>query len=142
VTHHLASSFLASVLLVATTLVACSSDDAPAARNGVNDVRKACEIRTTWTKPTSSECIACQAAAQTAACDCVEFKEWGGLCQSQEDARRAEPTCTDDLRVCTTVCAKTDCGCVEACYAKAEQCKKIIAARDGCVADVCTKPCQ
>lgn len=126
---------------MAAALVACASDD-PEARSGVNDVRKACEIRTAWTQATSKKCLDCQAGVQGPACDCAEFKEFAGLCQTHEDARRAEPSCTDEQRLCTEACARTDCGCVEGCYAKVEQCKRVIAARDGCIADVCTNACQ
>jgi hypothetical protein len=94
-----------------------------------------------WPNPTSKTCIDCQAAAPTTACDCPDFKAFGGLCNDQNIARRNEPTCTDAIANCAQACAK-DCPCVDACYATAPNCKTVQAAEDGCLADVCTQYCQ
>jgi hypothetical protein len=143
------SSFALSVGLVAVVVSsalfapAClSSDDAPPPRNGVNDVKRACEIRAGWTKPGNDKCVNCQVAAQSPSCDCEAFKDFASLCKDQDDARRAEPTCTVALDDCTKACNKTDCACIDGCYAQSERCKQLSAAKDGCIADVCTQYCQ
>ena len=133
--------FLVLTILLFALVGACSPKADPP-RNGVDDIRKACEIRTTWLNPTNQKCVNCQAAAPSPACDCELFKEFGGLCKSQDDARRAEPTCTDAMDQCTKHCPMNDCACVENCYAQAPTCKNLIAARDGCVVDVCTQYCK
>src|SRR5438309_820479 len=81
--------------------------------------KKACEIRASWTKATDRVCINCMSAAPSQACDCPDFKAFGGLCKSHNDARRNEPSCTDAIGNCTRACAKNDCTCVESCYAQA-----------------------
>ena len=142
-------SFSFTLFTVAAVLVgsgfatsACSPKDGDPPRNGVNDVRKACELRASWTKGADRTCINCVAAAPSPACDCPDFKEFGGLCKSQDNDRRAEPSCTDAIGNCTRACAAKDCACVESCYAQAEACKRVAAAEDGCIADACTKYCQ
>jgi hypothetical protein len=137
-----------SLLLLAAALFfglvpACSpSKSAPAPDNGVNDVRQACEIRNTWTMRGVMRCTDCLAAAPLASCNCEQFKDFAGLCLEQGDARRADPSCTVDLDNCANLCAKTDCACIEACYASSVSCKQHTAARDGCVVDVCSQYCK
>jgi hypothetical protein len=131
---------VASVASV-VALLACS-DDGPPPRNGVNDVFKACQIRAAWTKPTAENCLNCVAAAPSPKCNCESFKEFGGICLDQENGRRSEPSCNDANDTCSRTCPKTDCACIENCYAQAPACKQVIAARDGCIADVCTQYCQ
>lgn len=126
----------ALALLVAT---ACSSSEPP--RNGVDDVLRACQIRAAWRNPMAEKCVNCQAAAPSPPCDCELFKEFGGLCEQQEDARRAEPSCSGAMEDCARACTN-DCACVEACYAQAAACKRIIDGRDGCIADVCSQYCN
>jgi hypothetical protein len=82
------------------------------------------------------------AAAPAAACDCEQFKEFGALCELQEVERHADPSCTSALDDCTHVCPRTDCACLDGCYAQAASCKAKSGARDGCVTDVCAKYCQ
>lgn len=132
----------ASVAWVAALVLAtaCSSNDDPP-RNGVNDVVKACQIRVGWKNATAEKCVNCLAAAPSPACECEEFKAFGGLCKSQDDARRAEPSCTGAMEDCSRAC-NDDCGCIAACYASAPACRRLIDARDGCVADVCTPSCN
>ena len=125
---------------ISTGSAGCSpKEDAP--RNGVNDVRKACELRAAWTRAAERKCMDCVAAAPSPPCDCSEFKEFGGLCRSQDDARRSEPSCVDSIGDCTRACKPKDCACVEGCYSKAEACKVRAAAEDGCV-DVCDPQCK
>ena len=136
------SSFLVILGILLGAVAACAPDHEPPVNNGVDDVRHACEIRASWLHAEAVKCVNCVAAAPSPACDCEAFKEFGGLCKNQEDARRAEPSCNDANDLCSRTCAKTDCACVEGCYAQAEACKRVIAARDGCVADVCTQYCK
>ncbi|MDB4936285.1 MAG: hypothetical protein JWP87_3257 [Labilithrix sp.] len=136
-------SFVLGVPLLALALTpACSSNDDPPPRNGVNDVKRACEIRASWTNKGNDRCINCQVAAQSPACDCEAFKDFASLCKGQDDARRAEPTCTAELDACTKACTQTDCACIDGCYAQSAKCKQVSAAKDGCIADVCTQYCQ
>ena len=133
--------------LLATALVlgtvggtACApAKDAP--NNGVDDVKKACEIRATWTKASAEKCVNCVASAPSPACECELFKEFGGKCEPQNAARLANGSCTPPVD-CTRNCAKNDCLCVDACYAAAEECKRLSAATDGCVTEVCAPYCN
>lgn len=123
----------------AVLVVACGGDDE---NNGVNDVRAACELRAQWKNPTASHCVTCMAAAPLEGCDCEDFRDYGGLCSSQGNARSAEASCTMELDDCVRACEKTDCTCIEGCYAGADRCKSLSAARDGCVAEICAKYCN
>lgn len=129
-------------VMTLTALAACASDSAPDRNNGVNDVRKACEVRAAWTRAASEKCLNCLIAAPAPKCDCEAFKEFGALCEIQEAERHAEPTCTSALDDCTRACAKPDCNCLEGCYAQAASCKSLAGARDGCVAAVCAQYCE
>jgi hypothetical protein len=119
---------------------ACASSDDPP-RNGVDDVRAACQIRVAWKNPNAEKCVSCVAAAPSPPCDCESFKEFAGLCKSQDDARRGEPSCNGAMEDCSRAC-KDDCACVEACYAQAAACKRVIDGRDGCIVDVCSQYCN
>lgn len=128
-----------SALFVALAVTACTTDEP---NNGVNDVKAACEIRATWKRVETEDCRNCMTAAPLVSCECESFKAFAGLCQEQGDARIREPSCNDAVEQCVTTCRKSDCACVEGCYARAEACKKASAARDGCVADVCAQYCN
>lgn len=136
-----------SVLLVAlltslgVSLLACDDDDDDGPNNGVDDVKAACEIRATWTAPTSNRCLSCMAVAPQAPCGCEAFEGFDGVCHAQGQAVRAEPSCTESITTCVRDCA-SDCACVDGCYAAAEACKKVNAALDGCVADACSAYCN
>jgi hypothetical protein len=136
------SSVLSLFVLAGVALGCSPKDEPPPPRNGVNDVQKACEIRATWTKSTDAKCVNCLVAAPSPACECEAFKDFASLCLEQDTARRAEPSCTVALDDCTKACVPTDCNCVNGCYAQAETCKRLSAAKDGCIADVCTPYCQ
>lgn len=129
-------------LLGLIALAACATDAEAVRNNGVNDVRKACEVRATWTMAGREKCINCLAAAPAPACECESFKEFGALCELQEAERHADPGCTSALDDCTRTCARTDCGCLEGCYGQASRCKQLSGARDGCVAQACAPYCQ
>jgi hypothetical protein len=134
------STLLGASLSVLATLAACSSTDS-APRNGVDDVLKACQIRVAWKNPSAEKCVNCVAATPSPECECQDFKEFAGLCHSQNDARLAEPSCTAAMEDCSRAC-KNDCPCVEACYAQSARCKSLVASRDGCIVDVCTQYCN
>lgn len=116
-----------------------SSDAEPV---GVDDVRKAYEVRRSWKNPTSELCIRCQSAAPLADCGCEAFAGFGGKCVQRQDAMKSEPSCTSDLTVCVKTCSVTDCDCIDTCYAKAAACRTLAGARDGCVAEICATYCN
>ena len=127
----------------AFSVVACSStsnEDSPKAGNGVNDVLKACDIRTTWTHASSSVCSTCIGYATTPRCPCADA-DYAGKCSDQQAARTAEASC-DGVDTCIHACDVTDCACVDACYANAPACRARASAVDGCVADVCAPSCR
>lgn len=129
-------------LIGLTILAACATDSEPPRNNGVNDVRRACEVRSAWTRAGTETCINCMAAAPSPKCQCESFKEFGGFCEIQEVERHAEPTCTSLLDDCAHTCSKLDCNCLEGCYAQAARCKQLAGARDGCVTAVCAQYCE
>ena len=129
-------------VMVVVVPTACSADPRAPTRNGVNDVMKACQIRSSWQNPTKESCINCLVATREPHCDCEAFKSFSGLCESQEEARRAEPSCTQAIEECARTCRAGDCVCVERCFAGADRCKPIVAARDGCVAEACETACR
>ena len=137
---QLASRSLAAAFLVSLFVVTACSDDEP--NNGVNDVRKACDIRVSWAGRKNTSCTDCLAAAPTVGCECPAFKDFAGLCQEQGTAVRTSPACTTEAKDCAAACNVDDCNCIEACYATGAECKQLAAARDGCVTDVCAKYCQ
>jgi hypothetical protein len=136
-------SLLVPLLFVAgLVVVTACGDDAPAPNNGVNDVRKACEIRTGWSKLSAQECIDCLSIAPTPKCDCPAFQqEFAAKCADQGAALGNERNC-DLVGECVGKCAKTDCGCIDACYDDRAACRPKAAALDGCTTDVCDKYCR
>jgi hypothetical protein len=126
---------------VGLLVIACKKEDEEPTNNGVNDVRKACEIRAAWINPSAEKCGLCLAAAPRPACGCESFVGFDGACEKQGELRKNEPSCTEAVDRCAIDC-KTDCPCVEACYANAAECKRRSAMRDGCVAEVCSKYCN
>lgn len=120
---------------------ACAAKGEPL-DNGVNDVKAACALRAAWKNPNAEKCINCLASATAPTCECEAFKEFAGLCHTQNDERLAEPSCTTAVTDCAHLCPKSDCTCIDNCYASADACKRAAAATDGCVADVCAKYCQ
>ncbi len=125
---------------VALGLPACGASD-PEPNNGVNDVLAACQIRATWANTSAEKCTHCMASAPTPACDCPLFAEFGGKCNAQSEARRSNPACTAPVD-CTYACAKNDCACIDGCFNAAAECKRLVAATDGCVTDVCSPYCK
>jgi len=124
-------------------LVACSpSNDEPAAPVvGVNDVKKACEIRTTWKSFETDKCRNCISIATNPVCTCTDAQRaYASKCNDHQIKKANEPTCKD-VEGCVLSCNK-DCACVDACYAGKDACKTLGNALDGCVAEVCTNECK
>ena len=134
--------FVFGVVLFVGACSGCSKKGEAAPQNGVNDVKKSCEMRLAFANRTERKCIDCIAAAPSPPCNCEQFRDFGGMCASQGEARRVEPTCTQAVDDCTHQCKDKDCACVDNCYAQADACKRATAARDGCVTEVCTRYCQ
>ncbi len=133
-------AFSGSVLFVSVgaLVLACGSANGG---NGVNDVKLACEARSTWTKADSTACSTCIISAYTADdCDCKR-DEYRGLCNQQLVARNAEADCEFTIDQCVSACAG-DCDCVDGCYANHPTCKPLAAAYEGCLADVCEDACK
>lgn len=129
---------LVSVLAV---VPACTSDE-PATNLGVNDVRKACELRQQWKAISKETCLNCRASAPLADCGCETFKDFAAKCVAPQDAVKAEPSCTNDVNICVKTCLPTDCDCLDRCYASAETCKRVSGGLDGCITDVCAPYCN
>lgn len=135
-------SFASSAGL-ALVLAACSSSNATnatASTNGVNDVRKACDIRATWLHASSGACSDCYSYATTPRCDCTDLP-YAGSCSAQERTKLDEPSCAG-VDACVRVCATTECACTDACYAGKDACRTAAAAVDGCVASICDEHCR
>jgi hypothetical protein len=134
---------LACVVPLTVLSIACASNggSAPPAPsgNGVNDVRKACEVRAAWARATEASCLTCVGLATTPKCTCSD-PAVSGKCVEQQQAKNAEPSC-EGTADCTTRCARTDCACVEACYA-GKACRPLAAAVDGCAASICDGQCR
>lgn len=131
------------VALVIAAIAACGDPD-PAAppSNGVNDVRKACEIRSAWTDRTSSRCIDCIAAAANPPCACPERPAAAGRCESQQAQRSRASFSCDGVEECRFRCPSNDCACVDACYAQKDACRAAASALDGCVTEACADLCD
>jgi len=134
--------FLSSLSVVAF-FIACSpakEEEPPVV--GVNDVKKACEIRTTWLKRDSDKCRECIAIATNAACECTDRQRaYAGKCHDHHLKRANEPTCSDVTK-CIASCTDS-CDCIDKCYEGKDQCRTLSAALDGCVAEVCnTEECK
>jgi len=120
---------------------ACGGDDSSASSNGVNDVRKACEIRVAFKSGETSRCLECIGAAPAPPCECEAIKEFAGRCEKQGAARSTQGNCTFEIEQCVNDCKK-DCACVDACYNASASCRATTAARDGCVAEQCASACN
>jgi hypothetical protein len=122
-------------------VIACGSDP-PGQSVGVNDVRKACDIRTAWMRRSSTSCTDCIALASAPKCDCPALQRpYSGACSTHRDAKLAEPSC-DGVDGCVNNCPANDCNCVEGCYAGRDACRPRGAALDGCLAEMCDSECR
>lgn len=120
-------------------LAAACGDDGNG--NGVDDIRKACEIRVGFKNLDTSRCLTCMGAASAPPCECEALKEFAGKCEKQGTARGKEPGCTLKIEQCAADCKK-DCNCLDACYNESAACRAVTAARDGCVAEQCASACN
>src|SRR5262245_35656546 len=128
-----------AVVPLAAVIVAACGEDLPKSGNGVNDVRKACEIRAGFNR-NGNDCGVCEAAVVAPRCDCSTLKDVSAACSAQADDRR--PVCAEAIDTCVNKCKPSDCECVEGCYANDPQCKSASAARDGCIAETCASHCK
>jgi hypothetical protein len=129
------------LLLLAEACSSGASVPAPAnGGNGVDDVEKACLASSRWQATTTSACILCRVSAPLAACSCDPNPD-RGACLTQAQAVAAEADCSMAITTCIDDC-RTDCGCVDGCYAGHAACKSAAAARDGCVVAVCETECK
>lgn len=126
---------------IGSLVIGCSSgDDEPKSGDGVNDVKLACELRTTWNR-SKQDCGLCEAAVIAPRCDCSELAAYSAACSDQQEARRK--ACAESVDNCVLACNRDDCACIERCYADADDaCKKASDARDGCIGEACASYCQ
>ena len=134
------SFFFASVFLGALGACSASSETPPASSNGVNDVMQACQLRVPWKNATSTACNDCVGLTVTPRCPCSD-RDYAGKCSDQQSAKNQEPTCVG-VDTCINHCVRTDCTCIEACYANKDACRTRASAVDGCVVDVCDSYCR
>lgn len=132
----LSLSFASS--LVALSVIACGEDE-PKAGNGVNDVRKACDLRIAWNR-SAQNCSVCESAVVSPRCECEQLKDFSAACIEQADSRKA--ACAQAVDECVFKCDREDCSCIDQCYVNDAACKQASAARDGCIVEACTKYCQ
>ena len=122
--------------------LACSpSNDAEAPVVGVNNVKKACEIRVSWQNRETDKCRNCIAIATNPECTCTDAQRaYAAKCNGHHVKRANEPSCKE-VDNCVSTC-NSDCNCIDACYAGKEACRPLGNALDGCVAEVCTSECK
>ncbi|MFO0680348.1 MAG: hypothetical protein U0169_27740 [Polyangiaceae bacterium] len=136
-----------ALVVAALATTACSNSPSGAAVDagfdspvGVNDVKKACEIRTAWSGKGDEDCLDCQSYTLTPLCPCIHDPDLGKCADFGQD-RAKEADCTTPLSDCIVGC-DGDCTCLDGCYAGHETCRAKSAARDGCVAEVCGTRCS
>ena len=116
--------------------------DVNSVSNGVNDLRKACDIRLGWTQTKTVDCQQCLATAQIATCNCTVSATYVGKCAQQLALKRASADCDDALERCVGSCAQSNCGCIDTCYSSRAECKVRAAALEGCITEVCSTVCR
>ncbi|WP_394822836.1 hypothetical protein [Pendulispora albinea] len=129
-----------AVLALLAAGCSSSSENTGTTTNGVNDLNKACAIRTAWTNALSPTCNECIAFAKVPRCECQD-EEYAGRCSAQQSAKNREPTC-DGVDGCVNQCKNGDCACVDTCYAGKDACRPLGAATDGCLAEICDTYCR
>ncbi len=150
---HQYSLFFFSVTIAVTPLAlamcvgGCSSTSSAAPTNGgivgtdgVNDVSKACVIRTGWMASSTTACSRCTGLSTSSRCPCASY-DFEGACATQESAVAKEPGCVN-AHSCEASCKQGDCACADACYAGKDACRPKAAALDGCLAEVCDSYCK
>lgn len=130
-----------SFSVLVAVVAACGGPSSPP-QNGVNDVKKACEIRLGWTNRSAVACTDCLSISQAPKCDCPAFQqEYAAKCSEQARSRSDEPSC-DGTPGCVGNCQPDDCACIDACFAGRERCRELTSAADGCTTDVCDAYCR
>ncbi len=130
---------LASFIGLVVLGCGADDDDRPKSGNGVDDVKLACELRTSWNR-SNHDCALCEAAVVSPRCDCSELAAYGAACIDQQEARKK--VCAESVDSCVFGCDRNDCGCIERCYTAGDDCKKASDARDGCVSEACASYCK
>lgn len=118
-------------------LVGCGSSEPSVPK----DVRKACEVRASWAHRIRTDCTNCLALSAAPACGDCDLHPQAGRCSDQQQAKDAEPSCKDTDR-CVRRCDRTDCACIERCYATNNRCHDLAAAVDACTTKVCDAYCR
>ncbi len=85
------TSFRAASFVLVVIAVASACDNGPLGANGVNDVKRSCEIRLGWTRAAESQCQTCIGAAAAPPCECEALKAFAGQCEEQGTARAQDP---------------------------------------------------
>lgn len=129
---------VAAVLVAVGVGCANKDTDPPKGGNGVDDVKLACEIRAKWQR-SGNDCSLCESAVIYPACGCTSTNAFAAACLDQQNARAK--VCAGSVDTCVIACDRTDCACIDACYAN-DECRKASAARDGCIANVCDGDCK
>ena len=133
---------LPAAMAASFVLCACGGDDTTFVTNGSNDLRKACDIRTSWSRTKSVPCLECLTTAPLATCNCTVKAPYVGRCAQQLALKKDSPDCDDALDRCVNSCGQNACGCLETCYSTRAGCKIRAAALDGCVTNVCDSVCR
>jgi hypothetical protein len=131
---------IASILAVGcltALLGGCKSASEPPAQT----VRQACEIRTTWEHRIRTDCTRCLAMAAAPSCGECTLHEQVGRCSDPQKAKVAEPACKETDK-CVRACERTDCECIDRCYAENERCERLAAAVDACTTHACDAYCR
>lgn len=139
---HVVKSVSLVLPLISLAVAACSSSGSSSSSttNGVDDVKRACEVRATWKSAQTTACTDCISYATTPRCECTDL-DYAGKCSEQKKAVDAEPTCAG-VESCVGACARSDCACADTCYAGKGACRSVASAANGCVAEICATHCQ
>jgi hypothetical protein len=74
-------------------------------------------------------------------CGDCDLHAQAGRCSEQQTAKNAVPACKDTDK-CVRGCDRTDCACIEGCYAQSELCEGLAAAVDTCTTRACEDDCR
>jgi hypothetical protein len=135
-----ASILFSFAAAASAVLVACGGDDGEATATKTSDVVAACDIRSRWTRADAPDCRACVYNATQAKCDCIDDPALG-LCRSEHEAIIFAADCGGSFEACVQRC-EADCACVDGCFVENAECRAMMGARDGCVADACESRCR
>jgi hypothetical protein len=136
--------FFLSIVIPAAIGAACGGRQEAAddpLRDGVNDVRLACQARRAWSPSPSETCFDCLGYAKVPSCACPRAQDFGGACEIEGTAQASNPDCVRAVADCVGAC-ENDCDCVDRCYIGHDSCRKDTAALEGCVTRVCEVHCK